>query len=191
MKKILFIALMLIFYPVSGMLKQEDGVITKLKLVLTAGRHVYGEHKTIHVDAKQRAQEIVDLFNISQEMQVADCLNKYSLFLMRVIATYQQHARNPHPDILADLEASHRCCLKWGLAIPTGKCINRFAWRDLRAAFLTKIQSADQLFHQADTAYGLFGMGHDISQVLSLSSAVKAWCILLPDPVLSRVKHNI
>lgn len=162
-----------------GMRDPDATVITKLKLVLTAGRYVYKEHQAIQVDALHRARSILDLFNISEEQAIAQQLDLYCVLLEKVRATYAHHCPKPEPGIIKVLEESHRSCLIWALAIPSKK-ISRKPWAAFREVFRVQQKRAKQYFKQADTAYEHYAMKRDISYTVPVESAVLVWCIELP-----------
>ena len=143
--------------PVYGMRNQDGLVITKLKLVLTAGRYVYKEHQAIQVDALHRARTILDLFNISEEQKIAQQLDLYCVLLEKVRATYILHCPKPAPALINTLEESHRSCLLWALAIPSGK-ISRKPWTEFREVFRAQQKRAKEHFKEADTVHEQYVM---------------------------------
>lgn len=164
-----------------GMQSQDSRIITKLKLVLTAGSCVYKEHQAIHVDALNRTWTILDLFNISEEQAIAQQLDLYCALLEKVQATYAQYCSNPEPLIMNALEESHRSCLVWALAIPSKK-ISRKSWIEFRQVLRMKQKKAKDHFLEAEKAHEHFALGKDISNALPVEPAVLAWCIELPKP---------
>ncbi len=167
------------FSLLQGMQSQDAHIVTKLKLVLTAGRYVYKEHQAIHVDALNRARTMLELFNISEEQKIAHQLDLYCVLLLKVQATYTQYCLHPEQDVINALEESRRSCLMWALAIPS-KHISRKPWTVFREVFRAQQKKAQEHFKQADQACEQYALGKDISVSLSVESAVKAWCIELP-----------
>lgn len=190
MKKYLLLAFIVISSSVYCMIHSDDVVIAKLKSVLVAGRYVYSEHKTIHAHAKSHAIEMIDLFNINEELLIADRLKAYATLLEQVMITYLKYTPVPNQLVVTALESSHRSCLKWALTIASGRSISRVPWKEFRAAFREKRAAAHALLLKAEKVQTRFAIGDSFSKLLPIDQAVTAWCVSLPEPKLCRVQYT-
>lgn len=154
----------------------------KLKLVLSAGKHVYAEHKEIYSDVCQRLLRLNELCKKSQYCLIEKELNNYRDMLNRAQNCYNDSVEKKDPLIAVLFEDSQKACLTWLLALPSRERITHESMQRLCKAIEAKCAKMRSSLEAAMYRQEEFARGNDLSHTIPTNSAVTAWCLSLPQP---------
>lgn len=186
MKRELMLMFLLVPNMLFGMDKKENAVLHKLHLILTAGRYVYGEHKTVHADVIARIRMLNDSYEADKSTDFIQSMHGYAHLLGKVAKIYREDTPLAARDaqLLTVLNTCHLDCVTWAMALSEGKEISVHSFTQLMAAFKRKEEKAYTLFRQAEKTQDAFSSFEDLTASLPRQHAITAWYIQFPPIML-------
>lgn len=165
-----------------GMDKKENAVLHKLHLVLTAGRYVYDEHKSVHADVIARIRMLNESYEANKCADFIQSMHGYAHLLGKVVKIYREDTPLAARDtqLFTALNTCHLGCLTWAMALSEGKEISDHSLTQLMAAFKRKQEKAYKLFRQAEKTQHAFSSFEDLTPFLPREHAITAWYVQFP-----------